>query len=211
MPAIDHFYVLTEPGAAIRERLVAHGLLPGLERDHPGQGTRNVCFSFADSYLELLWIDDEDAAASEPSRALQLPERSRWRTTGASPFGICLRGPQPAPFEHWHYRPDYLPAGMSIAIADASRAPSQPMLFQIERTFEPFGPPHACSRHRVQQLEVVCPGLPDDSPLRSLHVPGLAITKGDAPRMTVMLRDADGGTTGQQLDLRPELPLVLHW
>ena len=56
----------------------------------------------------------------------RLSERSRWKETGASPFGIGLRGR--LPFPNWEYRAPHLTEGV-IPIALGSEDPRQPFLF----------------------------------------------------------------------------------
>jgi len=62
MASIDHFCVFTKLNAPEQQRLIERGLRVGLRRDHPGQGTSNVCISFKDSYLDLLRITDDKTA-----------------------------------------------------------------------------------------------------------------------------------------------------
>ena len=212
MVAIDHFFVHVRRDAPEQQRLVDAGVPVGLRRTHPGQGTRNVCFSFADSYLELLWIDDEGAAQSATSAPLRLIERNNWRQSQASPFGICLRGDGDAPpFEHWHYRPEYLPKDMSIAIANGSDSSKEPMLFQLDRTFEPFGEAHALSKLQLHSVVLTTPNLSDTSPLSTMRLPRFLAVEGEEHLLTISLQDARGNVGDRQLDLRPDLPVSLHW
>jgi hypothetical protein len=118
---IDHVFVCCSPGAPEADSLVRLGLREGAGSAHAGQGTANRRFFFAGFYLELLWVADDGEARGEAVRRTGLWERCCARASGASPFGVLLRpsheGEQP-PFPTWRYRPPYLPAGTSIAIAD---------------------------------------------------------------------------------------------
>ncbi len=82
--------------------------------------------------LELIWVHDEQEAQSEAIARTGLWERSRYRQTGASPFGICLGVTDPeslaASFETWGYRPPYVPAGSEIPVALAASF-AEPLLF----------------------------------------------------------------------------------
>lgn len=214
MTSIDHFYVFAKRGAPEQQRLLARGLQVGMRRDHQGQGTRNICFSFADCYLELLWIDDQEEAHNDASKPLRLLERSNWRESHASPFGICLRSDidtATPPFAHWDYRPAYLPDGMAIAIARSSDAIEEPMLFLIDRAFEPFGETHLLSRFTLHSLLLTTPTSPTTNPVPSRGVPRFEAVHGDEHLMTVTLQNENSEVGSQQLDLRPELPLVLRW
>ena len=211
MAAIDHVFVFCRAEAPEQRRLLEHGLRVGARRDHPGQGTRNVCFGFADSYLELLWLADDAAARHPIVKPLGLQERARWRECAASPFGLSVRADAPGaapPFAHWDYRPPYLPPEVAIRMGCNSGVLGEPLLFQIERPFAPFAERHALSAARLARVTATVPDLAPMSLLRDVAVPGLVIADGDAPLLALELTGGDGHG---ELDLRPELPLVLRW
>jgi hypothetical protein len=57
-------------------------------RHHAGAvGTSRLCF--AEQFFEFLWISARGDAETSP---LRLDRRADWRSTGACPFGVCLRG-----------------------------------------------------------------------------------------------------------------------
>jgi hypothetical protein len=208
MHAVDHIYVFCDRQAPEQRLLAAHGLAVGVRREHPGQGTANVCFGFADAYLELLWLDDEVAARDPMVKPLGLHERSRWRELSASPFGICLRataaGAAP-PFVAWPYRPSYLPPDTHIEMACNSGVIGEPLLFAVDRPFQPFGVPHALADRRLGEVVVTVPDLAPMSLLHDVAVPGLRIQAGAEHLLELTLLPA----TGRRIDLRPQLPLVL--
>src|SRR5262249_8572702 len=90
---VDHVFVCTTVGAPEAQRLIDLGLIEGSANRHPGQGTANRRFFFANAMLELLWVEDEAKARSEvePARRLHLWERWSERNGAACPFGVCLR------------------------------------------------------------------------------------------------------------------------
>jgi hypothetical protein len=104
------------------------GLAESFHRRHEGQGTANVAACFDNAYLELLWAEDQAELVSASVARTRLAERSRWRETGASPFGFGLRGR--LPFPTWEYRPPHFPDGHVIPIALGSEDPRQPFLFR---------------------------------------------------------------------------------
>src|SRR5437867_2761000 len=130
---LDHLFICASIGAPEADRLVAFGLTEGTPNVHPGQGTANRRFFFHNAMLELIWVEDEAEARREPAARLRIPERGRYRETGASPVGLCLRrAPEAAgalPFETWAYRPAYVPAGVAIDVAATSVRPEEPLLF----------------------------------------------------------------------------------
>ncbi|MGH6921971.1 MAG: VOC family protein [Geminicoccaceae bacterium] len=129
---LDHLFVMVRPGAPEAAALAGAGLYESFRRDHPGQGTTNLCYCFDNAYLELLWLDNPVEAPAPPAARLRLAERADWQTTGASPFGIALRTApdEVLPFATWHYAAPFLPAGASIPMAVASDDPRQPLLFR---------------------------------------------------------------------------------
>jgi Glyoxalase-like domain len=99
---------------------------------HAGQGTHNRRLAGPTHYLELLHVDDHIEAARN---RLRLDRRANWRTTGASPFGIGLRGQIPAQCstDFWLY--DEL--GVRIWVHhDNEHAPHRPLVFALELTAE---------------------------------------------------------------------------
>jgi len=127
-----HVFVFVEDQAAALAALDSCGLAESFRRRHPGQGTANVAACFDNAYLELLWAEDPAELASTLVARTRLSERSRWRETGACPFGIGMRGR--LPFPCWDYRASFLPEGAAIQVALASDDPRQPFLFRSPGT-----------------------------------------------------------------------------
>ncbi|HYC03552.1 MAG TPA: VOC family protein [Azospirillaceae bacterium] len=128
--ALCHVFAFVSPGAPERAALEAAGLRESFRRRHPGQGTTNVCYCLDNAYIELLWVEDAGELASPPIARTRLAERSRWRETGTSPFGIGLRRTgEGLPFPTWDFTPPYLPPGMAIPVSLGSEDPAQPFIF----------------------------------------------------------------------------------
>ncbi|HEX8435584.1 VOC family protein [Archangium sp.] len=209
-PALElcHVFVFVEPGAPEAARLEEAGLRESFRRQHPGQGTTNVCYCFDNAYLELFWVEDEAAVTGPTIARTRLAERARWRETGASPLGIALRtaAPHPSlPFPTWDYRPPYLPAGMVIPVALASEDPRQPFVFRPPSSSRPdtWTDGRAGDRQRQAGLaellgiELELPArVPPGDALRLLAATGL-LTLGVSPdeqqRLVLSLSRADGG------------------
>ena len=99
---LDHFFILTSPGAPQAELLSGIGLIEGSPNDHPGQGTANRRFFFSDSMLELIYIRDANEAANGPGSRLGFVERAK--DPSASPFGLIFKEvpkSSGAPFPGW--------------------------------------------------------------------------------------------------------------
>ena len=97
---LDHLFVCVSPGAPEAGRLIQLGLMEGPPNTHPGQGTANRRFFFANAMLELLWVADAAEAQSEMAAPTKLWERWSERGSGASPGDPASSGRgSPPPFE----------------------------------------------------------------------------------------------------------------
>ena len=216
---LDHLFICTDVGADSAEVLLTFGLKEGSGNRHPGQGTANRRFFFHNFMLELLWVEDPEAAHSAAIQRTGLWERWRDRRSGACPFGVGLRGGQVdrLPFAHWNYCPPYLPDDhLSIVVAANSLQVDEPFQFWI-----PFGGrPDELQGGRTQPLNHAC-GLTEvtgvtcaipkaASPeLQSIVEHGL-VNLIHAPEYRVELT-FDGSQLGASKDFRPLLPLVMRW
>lgn len=208
--SLDHvFFFVAPPGPNADppelSALAALGLAESFRRPHPGQGTANACFCFDNAYLELLWIADRDEAATCGLARCDLLARAGWRRTGASPFGIALSHEDPAaefPFPHWHYRPSYLPPGMSIPVATASDDPRQPLLFRSPGNARPdqWTDGRAGARQRetgiteIAALDLILPAeVTPDPAWDALAAQGLlTLDRARAAAVEIALSRADG-------------------
>ncbi len=221
----DHMFICTAVDAPEADLLVAFGLTEGTPNSHPGQGTACRRFFFHNAMLELLWVHDESEARSPLIAPAQLWERWRYRSTGYSPFGICLRpstqhaGLQPVlPFPTWEYRPPYLPSGLHIDVASET-SNSEPMLFAT-----PFGgrpDTKLPSEHRqllvhprgIGEITAVHITLPRSGPIshavRAVQQTG-SVSFGSGSEHLAEV-EFDHGGQGQSADFRPTLPLRVRW
>lgn len=89
MLVLDHLFLCVPPARGYLTRLRAAGFRSEFSREHTGQGTANDLVLFPGNYLELLYMTDR----VEAERALvRLHRRCEHTSSGASPFGIALRG-----------------------------------------------------------------------------------------------------------------------
>ncbi|WP_448205135.1 VOC family protein [Azospirillum sp. sgz302134] len=204
-----HVFVFVEPGAPEAAALDAAGLRPSYRRQHPGQGTANLCYCFDNAFLELLWETDADAIRGPSIARTRLAERARWRETGACPFGISVRtdsAGQPLPFETWDFAPPYLPPGMTIPVSLDSEDPARLFLFRSPGSTRPdaWTDGRAGDRQSAAGLAEIVGvhlSMPLDGPpggdLAVLSAAGIltveALPKGAPPRLELSLSRADGG------------------
>jgi hypothetical protein len=219
---VDHVFVSARVGAPEAQRLVELGLVEGSSNRHPGQGTANRRFFFANAMLELLWVEDEREARSdaEPSRRLHLWERWAGREGTACPFGVCLRPTEGqsdvAPFPSWDFRPPYWPSGYPVA--NNSTVDAEPLVFYLrmhrridtapQDQRQPYV--HALPIRELTAVRMFGPGATEPSAAMLAALRSGAFSFQPATRPLLEL-GFDGERRGQRADLRPTLPLVLLW
>lgn len=219
---LDHLFIMTSQGAAVADRLLTLGFVEGRSRVHLGQGTTNRCFFFHNAMLEFLWVHDPAEVQSEVIQRTHLWERWRDRNSGICPFGICLRPTAESvgsiAFEHWDYSPPYLPENLTIAIGTNSEILTEPMFFQTPFGKRPDEQPsekrqpfvHPIGLREMTRIELVSPMADYPSlEMRSvLETPQLKLRFGEDYWVELGF---DGESQGELIDLRPELPLMIHW
>jgi len=197
-----HVFLMIAPDGPEPAALEGLGLVESFRRVHPGQGTANACYCFDNAYLELLWPTNTAELEAPRTLRTRLKERARWRSNGASPFGIVLRADGPLPFETWPYQPVYLPDGMSIPVAVDSDHPGHPFVFGSPGATPPLAwtDGRAGARQGAAGLTEII-GLHLETPvaagipasLRSLEALGLlTVEAGEAHRMTLDITGRDG-------------------
>lgn len=139
----DHLYIFTDNPEADANLLLDTGFSEGPSRIHVGQGTQNRKFYWSDFFLELLWVCDPLEVQTPDLAPTLLWERSQWRFSGYSRFGLCLENnPQTDSLfdSAWQYQPAYFPLGTTIAMINDLDIPSFPALFRLP--FAPLGTKH---------------------------------------------------------------------
>ncbi|MEO0544732.1 MAG: VOC family protein [Pseudomonadota bacterium] len=145
---LDHIFwmVPKEDVTHVLGAIAEFGLRESYRRNHPGQGTSNVCYCFENAFLEILWLESEEEARSPTIERTKLADRA---TGQANPFGIAWRGE--AGLEMWDFRPPYLPGGISIPMAVASDDTALPLLFTFPGSKAPVDLPP--ERHGGMQVD----------------------------------------------------------
>jgi hypothetical protein len=209
---LDHFFILTSPGAPQAESLSALGLQEGTPNVHRGQGTAHRRFFFEDAMLELLFMQGPAGFAGGPHERLGLVERLS--SEHASPFGLVFRSMPSStctPFRGWSYHPPYLGAGESFLVGENSGTLEEPLCI-----LAPFGALSNTGQARspepyrsVSEVRLSVPVSRSSAVLQ-------AVAKG--PRVSLQLNAPhllevvfQRGERGECADLRPSLPLVLRW
>ena len=209
---LDHFFILTEPGALQAELLSEIGLTEGTASNHLGQGTANRRFFFEDTMLELLYVCDAQEAMNGPGSQLRLVDRAAGGI--ASPFGIIVRtasGLINPPFSGWDYHPDYFEADKYFRIGENSGLLEEPLC-----TYAAFELPVLSGQSTstspfdcVTELRISIPVGQPSSVLEAVaQCEQISFHLGEPHLMEVVFNDAaESGV----IDLRPELPLIINW
>jgi hypothetical protein len=223
----DHVWIVVSRDAPERTALERAGLKisPGLNRND-GQGTASVAAEFLNSYLELMWPDPTVSVAPGAERGVEkFKNRMNWRKTGWSPIGIALHrvGPStPFPFPTWTIAPDWMPKGTAIEILTARDDTKSPSLFiepaelAVKATVKANSndsskaSDHPLGVERVTEIRLIRPKeyRPADA-FNYLEQAGI-FRSSEGTEWAVELT-FDAGRKGQTKDLRPDLPLVLHY
>jgi hypothetical protein len=187
MLELDHVFIFCTPGVGLADRLLSAGFVETYRRQHPGQGTENICFCFDNAFVELLWVNNEAEIRSSSIARTALYERSRHLELGTCPFGIAWRGN--SRISTWPYRPPYLPPPLAIDVATDGDDPHQPMMFRSPGDSPPSSWPTERRGNLQQQAgfqsirirEFVMPGSTSPSPTLQLLAQklGFAISNAD--------------------------------
>ena len=219
---LDHVFVCTEVGAPGADLLIDSGFTEGTRNVHRGQGTANRRFFFRNAMFELLWLSDPTEVRSNVIARTRLYERFNYYRTGASPFGICIRGAgqgeSGCPFSCWEYRPPYLPDDLSMYIGENSTNQEEPLLI-----FSPWGSradeapldkrQPLVHESGVQEISSVRITLPTPEPFTAALGDAsnsccVSFTSGPDHLMEIWF---DEGRLGRTADFRREVPLILRW
>lgn len=209
----DHVFILVEPKAEVADRLLKRGFREGPSNTHPGQGTTNRRFYFANGMLEFIWVQDADEARTGPGRNLRFPERAA--DPNASPFGaIFVPGTDQVnsemPFPGWHYQPAYFPPPKGFHVGANSENLMEPLCFYFP--FHDPGVPRPQPERNSQMMTEVVISTP------STNTHGVLTLASQADRLSMRSRQEhlmeitlDHHDSGRTKDYRPAMPLILRW
>jgi hypothetical protein len=228
---LDHIWIATPTNApAERAALEQAGfrISPNVNR-HDGQGTASHTVEFENGYLELIYADESVPITSEGGRIghQRFVERGNWRETNVSPFGLAVRRtpstPETFPFETWRVTADWMAEGtyMEMLTPRGSRATSVAV--------------HAHGTDEAANLRAIAAGgahawpfLHPNGARRITNLVVIAADDGGLPPSTAFVNESgaaslhagsewlailtlDDGRQGQRRDVRPALPLVIHY
>jgi hypothetical protein len=206
---LDHFFILAEPNAPAADALLSMGLQESFSRDHAGQGTSNRRFLLSNGMIEFLWVRDAQEAKNGPGRDLLFSQRAQ--NPNASPFGVILKRADNTdltlPFDGWSYQPDYFKPPMAFHVGSNANNITEPLCLYV-----PFMEP--AERHveagTLKSISQVCIHCPSQSSVlkAAQSAERLTFIHGKEHLVEVTF---DNNQKGLSRDLRPALPLIMHW
>jgi hypothetical protein len=223
-----HVWIVVTRDAPERAALEKAGLKisPDVNR-HDGQGTASITADFQNSYIELIWPDPTVSVAPGAERGVEkFKNRMNWRTSGWCPIGIGLHrvgGATPFPFPTWTIAPDWMPKGTAIEILtarDDTKSPSffiEPDVLAVKEKgntgkndSKVGASQHRIGVQRITKIQLVRPkGYQPVTAFVYLEKAGiLQSSQGNEWAVEITF---DGGQKSQTKDLRPDLPLVIHY
>lgn len=221
---VDHLVVYVSEGTTSVSVLQEFGLHCSSRRvQRPEQGTASQIIFFENAYLELIWVEDEQAVEEYAARTgIDILKRTRWQQSRASSFGVGLRYAS-GTADQRKYWVEWMRSHTYINLAAENLASlEEPLCFVIpdsialttwlDRSLEahqqlishPLG---------VRTLTGVKITVNSDKELTNsvslLDRNGIvAIKRGTSPLLELTF---DGGAKGKILDARPMLPILLRY
>lgn len=215
---VDHVFIAVSPLAPEASALASSGFLIIPDTTiHEGQGTASIVTVFENAYLELIWVQDS------ASDRLDMAARAAWRESHRSPFGIGLRRVDTLrttlPFKTQSYEAPWMLPGTAIEIStNQNTNPEEPLLFVVPPYMAVpsliaqgfVAPPQPIGIHRLTGVRVIHPAGPVASEAARVvsNANGVAIEQGTEHLLVLEFDDQE---QGKELDLRPQLPLVIRY
>ena len=226
---LDHIFIWVTKGAPEIKALTDIGLqVFGETSHHIGQGTASKTFIFENAYLELIWIDDEQAATKNAARTgVDMKTRAQWKQTAASPFGVGLHylpgKVGAAPFPVIPYWAEWMKPDTSIEFAQSVTTYKEPMFFilpaylsvsdaalqELLRRNRPKVEAQGLDVKRITEVRITTAEKKLTSTADILSRNKVVITRGG--KVAVMEITFDDGKQGKKFDLRASLPLVIKY
>ncbi|PCI88020.1 MAG: glyoxalase-like domain protein [Hyphomicrobiales bacterium] len=222
MLKIDHLLICIDAPEKMAKILTDFGLIEGESNSHFGQGTSNRRFYFNNIYLELLYLDDPEAAQSPLTKPIKIFQRFLPKTTNISPFAVCFYADNQIKnndkfdinkFKNWSYKPKYLPSPLKIDILEAPI--SEPMYFFLDFISSDSRKKHKKFKHKtgfknVTNIKYHTPHHHLDSDIKT-YISEHNLLEYIANDTHIFHLEFDAGAQGKTHDFRPDLPLIFSW
>jgi len=214
--ALSHAWIVVTTGAPERSALEKAGfrIAPTVNR-HDGQGTASVTVELVNGFLELIYPDPNvPVSPALQAGAEKFRLKSSWRESGYSPIGIVFDlTPATLPFATWRISADWMEKGTFIEMMTPKETPKAVSLSissHAASTRESEAPAHPNGARRLTGLRVVAPGA-DGLPPAAAYIGEHGVVKFELGGAWLLDVTLDDGKQGVTKDLRPELPMVIHF
>ena len=231
--AVSHAWIVVATGAEERSALEGAGfrIAPTVNR-HDGQGTASVTVELLNGFLELIYPDPTVPVSPESQRgAEKFRLKSRWRETGYSPIGIVFdrtpATPESFPFATWRVSADWMETGTyiemltprempeAVSLSISSHATSTREAENVALAGDPTKGAiflHPNGARRLTALRVIAPTPTDGRlPPAAAYVAAQGLVSFDGGAEWLLEVTLDEARQGVTRDLRPALPMVIHY
>ena len=224
---LDHLYIFAPIDTReedVVQTLREAGLIVDESRNVFPDGVVGRYIYYDNSYLEVLWLLPDNTTDADTRRTAE------WQTTGASPFGVGLRrrkdAPDQLPFPSRAYFAEWMRPGTEMRLLTEEEEVLAPELFVVPRYMawrDAIDTAEWRSQHEAEAARTLdhSLGVKLLTGVRLVTLPasyprsteaicgtGVSIESGDEPLMEITF---DNGIQGRSKDLRPVLPLVIHY
>lgn len=227
---LTHAWVVVTPGAPERTAFERAGfrIAPTVNR-HDGQGTASVTVEFLNGFLELIYPDSTvPVAPASRAGAEKFRLKSAWRETGYSPIGLVFdrtpATPAPLPFPTWKVSAEWLEPGTFIEMMTPKEMPkaislsigSHPAASERENellardSVQGAMFRHPNGAQRLTGVRVVAPD-PDRLPPAASYLARHGLVSFDVGSEWLLDVTLDNGRQRVTKDLRPSLPVIIHY
>jgi hypothetical protein len=228
---LTHAWIVVKPGAPERTALERAGfrIAPTVNR-HDGQGTASISVELLNGFLELMYPDSTVSVAPQSQAgAKKFQMKSAWRETGYSPIGIVFdrtaATPDSFPFPTWRVSADWMDPGTFIEMLtpkEMPRALALSISSHVHSTDESANVAltrdsvrgamflHPNGARRLTGMRVIAPSA-DALPPAAGYVAKQGLMKFEVGPGWLLDVTLDEGRQRITKDLRPELPMVIHY
>lgn len=228
---LSHAWIVVKTGAQERTVLEKAGfrVAPEINR-HDGQGTASVTVELINGFLELIYPDPTvTVSPASQAGAEKFRLKSEWRENGYSPIGVVFdrtpATPERLPFPTWRVSADWMEKGTFIEIMTPKEMPKAMSLSissHAESTRDAENETlakdpvkgavflHPNGARRLTALRVVAPGA-EFLPPAAAWIASHQLITFDIEKQWLLDVTLDNGKQGVIKDLRPDLPMVIHY
>lgn len=225
----SHAWIVVTTGASERTALEQAGfrIAPTVNR-HDGQGTASITVEFLNGYLELTYPDSTvPVTPALKAGAEKFRMKSAWRETDYSPIGIVFdrtaATPATFPFPTWRISPEWMGPGTFMEILTPKEMPKAvslsvhpPSTNEEENEALARDPVkgamflHPNGARRLTGLRVTAPAA-DRLPPAASYLAGHGLMTFEVGKEWLLDVTLDRGARRVTRDLRPTLPLIIHY